>query len=285
MNSVHARYQLYSWIRLHGLSCWVMHAALYTTGPCNQLKWLFAHIMQINWHHTFLKYQEINIYMALYLYNSDAPGAPQNMQVSNTTSSAITLAWSPPLVSETLGLTIFSYTINCSTDPNLQSSTVRESRITDAHYTTLSNLHPFTIYNCCVAVNSNHGRGKLACLSTVTGGWHSMISTVNLQWMLNHCSSQRCTNKTPEQFNKLNKFTALLACSWRWVHEQDLTGISHPDYWQQHRCSDQLQNWWHTLASWQPTTWSSVYLQSSCIHKWNGAIFTANHCDITFPTR
>ena len=147
-----------------------MHAALYTTGPCNQLKWLFAHIMQINWHHTFLKYQEINIYMALYLYNSDAPGAPQNMQVSNTTSSAITLAWSPPLVSETLGLTIFSYTINCSTDPNLQSSTVRESRITDAHYTTLSNLHPFTIYNCCVAVNSNHGRGKLACLSTVTGG-------------------------------------------------------------------------------------------------------------------
>ena len=99
---------------------------------------------------------------------ADIPGAPQNIAVLNTTSSTTTLTWSPPLVSETLGLTIISYTINCSlTDPNIQGSTVKN---TDAHSATLSNLHPFTIYNCCVAVNSNHGRGKLACLTTVTGG-------------------------------------------------------------------------------------------------------------------
>ena len=98
---------------------------------------------------------------------ADIPGASQNVAVSNTTSSTITLTWSPPLVSETHGLTIFSYTINCSTDPSLQDSTVR---VTDAHYVTLSNLYPFAIYNCCVAVNSNHGAGKVACLTTVTGG-------------------------------------------------------------------------------------------------------------------
>ena len=101
----------------------------------------------------------------VYAMHTDIAGAPQNVAVSNTTSSTITLTWSPPLVSETHGLTFFSYTINCSTDPSLQGSTVR---ITDAHYATLSNLYPFAIYNCCVAVNSNHGVGKVACLTTVT---------------------------------------------------------------------------------------------------------------------
>ena len=96
----------------------------------------------------------------------DIPGAPQNVVVSNTTSSTITLSWSPPPVSETHGLTIFSYTTNCSMDLNIQSSTVMN---TDTLSATLSHLHPFTIYNCCVAVNSNNGRGELACLTTITG--------------------------------------------------------------------------------------------------------------------
>ena len=104
----------------------------------------------------------------------DVPGAPQNIQVFNITSSTITLTWSPSLVSETLGLTIFSYKINCSTDPNIHGSTIKNVDILGA---TLSNLHPFTVYNCCVAVNSNNGKGKLACLGAVTGGCVITFST------------------------------------------------------------------------------------------------------------
>ena len=96
----------------------------------------------------------------------DIPDAPQKFQVSNMSSS-------PPLVSETIvGLTIYSYTINCSTVSSIQGSTVKTAEIRNA---TLSNLLPFAKYNCCVAVNSNNGRGHLACLDIVTGVNNIMV--------------------------------------------------------------------------------------------------------------
>ena len=101
------------------------------------------------------------------------PGAPQNIRISNTSSSTISLTWSTPL--ETYGLTIFRYIINCSTDSRILENAIH---YTDIHNATLFNLHPFTTYNCCVAANSNHGRGKLACQSTVTWdeGTHCALS-------------------------------------------------------------------------------------------------------------
>ena len=94
----------------------------------------------------------------------DVPGAPQNLQVTNITSLSISLSWSPPLFSERLGLTIFNYSINCSTDHSLQEIV----KYTDLLHAGLQSLHPFTSYNCCIAVNSNHALGKLECLSAVT---------------------------------------------------------------------------------------------------------------------
>ena len=93
------------------------------------------------------------------------PGAPQSVQISNTTSSTTTLTWSPPLVSERHGLSIFGYTINCSADHSLLGNILQ---YTDIHKATLVNLHPFTAYNCCVAASSSHGRGRHACARTVT---------------------------------------------------------------------------------------------------------------------
>ena len=55
--------------------------------------------------------------------------------------------------------------INCSTGRDLLENAITYS---DYFNATLSNLHPFTTYNCCVAAKSNHGGGKLACQSTVT---------------------------------------------------------------------------------------------------------------------
>ena len=93
-----------------------------------------------------------------------------NVQVSSVTSSTIGLTWAPPLVSETLGLTISSYFISCSMDPQPDSNTIKT---TDSHSVTFSQLHPFTLYNCCVAANSNNGKGKLACMSAITGGGYT----------------------------------------------------------------------------------------------------------------
>ena len=95
------------------------------------------------------------------------PGAPQNVQVTNVTSSTLAISWSPPLVSERYspGLQIFGYMISCTTGQDLLENAITYSDTLNA---TLSNLHPFTAYNCCVAANSNHGRGKPACQSTIT---------------------------------------------------------------------------------------------------------------------
>ena len=97
---------------------------------------------------------------------ADIPGPPQNLQVTNVTSTTIRLTWSPPLIAETLQLIIYSYNINCSTDSTLQRSNT--AKTTDILNATLSYLQPFTSYNCCLAVNSAHGRGKLSCLKVVT---------------------------------------------------------------------------------------------------------------------
>ena len=102
---------------------------------------------------------------AVHSIHTAIPGAPQKIQISNITSSTISLFWSPPLVSERHGLTIFGYIINCLTD---HSSLGNSHLHTDSHSAIFVNLHPFTAYNCCIAANSNHGRGRFACLRAVT---------------------------------------------------------------------------------------------------------------------
>lgn len=98
---------------------------------------------------------------------TDIPGAPVNVQVSNVTSSTIGLSWSPPLVSETLGLAIYSYAITCLIGLQLDDAT--HMKTTDGYSAIFSQLLPFTQYNCCVRVNSENGPGVPACLSATTG--------------------------------------------------------------------------------------------------------------------
>ena len=99
---------------------------------------------------------------------TDVPGAPVNVQVSIVTSSTIGLTWSPPLVSETLGIPIYSYSIICSRDSQHWED-VTLMKTTDRLSAMFSQLDPFSHYNCCVAVNSENGQGKSACISVITG--------------------------------------------------------------------------------------------------------------------
>ena len=100
----------------------------------------------------------------VYIYTA-VPGALQEVQVLNITSSTISLTWSPPLVSERHELNVLEYIINCSADHN---SLGNKHHYTDIQNATFVDLHPFTAYNCCVAANSSNGVGRLACLRAVT---------------------------------------------------------------------------------------------------------------------
>ena len=114
------------------------------------------------------------IAIKLIFFTADIPGAPNNVQVTNVTSTSITLTWSPPLIAETFELIIYSYKINCSTGSYSKRSNT--AKTTDSLNATLSNLQPSTSYNCCLAVNSAHGRGKLSCLKVPT--CESQISNI-----------------------------------------------------------------------------------------------------------
>ena len=98
---------------------------------------------------------------------TDIPGLPQLLKFSSATSSTLALTWFPPQVSEIHGLTITQYTINCSTGLGAGQESIIIN--TDGLSATFSDLQPFTFYNCCVAAVSNHGRGKLSCIDTITG--------------------------------------------------------------------------------------------------------------------
>lgn len=129
------------------------------------------------------------LYTCLYAY-TDIPGAPVSVRVTNITSSTIGLTWSPPLVSETLRLAIYSYTITCSCSRGLQQDDATHMETTDGNTAMFSQLVPLTQYNCCVTVNSQNGPGVPACLSATTGEQFFMpqliISYLNLVQLAMH---------------------------------------------------------------------------------------------------
>ena len=112
----------------------------------------------------------------MHVINTAVPGVPQGIQSFNITSSTISLSWSPPLVLERHGLSIFGYTVRCLT---AHSSLGYSNLNTERPNTTFVDLHPFTAYNCCVAANSNNGIGRLACLQAVTRKSCHFSSTLN----------------------------------------------------------------------------------------------------------
>ena len=98
-----------------------------------------------------------------FILHVDILGPPQMFKILNSSSSSLTLTWSPPSVSEIYGQTISTYDVSCSTSSN--DIIIKH---TDIRLTTFFNLHPFTSYNCCVAAVGSYGRGKLACVDIVT---------------------------------------------------------------------------------------------------------------------
>ena len=99
------------------------------------------------------------------------PGVPQNLRILNTTPMELSLSWLPPPESERHG-TILNYTTNCS---NLYQNgslnhfeIIKAPSLNASNNVTLSNLIPFTTYDCCISANNSQGRGKLTCTSTIT---------------------------------------------------------------------------------------------------------------------
>ena len=102
-----------------------------------------------------------NYMAALYL----APGAPQNISLTAPNSTTLLLLWEPPEDDPGDG-TIFHYSIVCRFGdddilPPLNSSASSQSL-------QLTNLHPFTNYNCCVSAQRTNGDSPESCSTKTT---------------------------------------------------------------------------------------------------------------------
>ena len=81
----------------------------------------------------------------LLIYSTDPTGSPRNLTVNITSSSTVTLHWSPP-DSDLLNGVIQYYIITLSNTETGQS-TLLTSENTNIYIT---NLHPFYTYSCSV---------------------------------------------------------------------------------------------------------------------------------------
>ena len=96
-------------------------------------------------------------------YTTTAP--PRNISLTAPTSTTLLLSWKPPEEDAGDG-TILRYSIVCrfgegESLPLLNSSASSQSRgITD--------LHPFTNYNCCVSAQRTNGNSPESCSSETT---------------------------------------------------------------------------------------------------------------------
>ena len=98
---------------------------------------------------------------ALYL----APGAPRNISLTAPNSTTLLLCWEPPEEDPGDG-TILHYSIVCrfgdddSLPPFNSSASGRSLELTD--------LLPFTNYNCCVSAQRTNGHSPASCSSETT---------------------------------------------------------------------------------------------------------------------
>ena len=92
-----------------------------------------------------------------HMYTCTAPsGPPQNFVVS-TTSSTLTLSWSPPLSSQRNGI-IINYLIACTIGGVTSSIRISET-------SRVININPFTNYTCSVSAATMVGDGPPATVS------------------------------------------------------------------------------------------------------------------------
>ena len=108
---------------------------------------------------------------ALYL----TPGAPRNISFTAPTSTTLLLRWQPPEEDPGDG-TILHYTIVCrfgdddSLPPRNSSASSQSLQLTD--------LHPFTNYNCCVSVQRTNGDSPESCSSETTAEDGKFVHTI-----------------------------------------------------------------------------------------------------------
>ena len=94
-----------------------------------------------------------------------APGAPQNISFTALNSTTLLLHWEPPEEDPRDGM-ILQYSIVCrfgdgdSLPPRNSPASSQSLQLTD--------LRPFTNYNCCVSAQRTNGNSPESCSSETT---------------------------------------------------------------------------------------------------------------------
>ena len=108
---------------------------------------------------------------ALYL----APGAPRNITLTAPTSTTLLLRWEPPEEDPGDG-TILHYSIVCRFGDG--DSLPPRNTPASSQSLQLTNLHPFTNYNCCVSVQRTKGNSPESCSSETTPEDGKFVHTI-----------------------------------------------------------------------------------------------------------
>ena len=95
------------------------------------------------------------------------PGPPQNLQVIVTSSTGATLTWFHPLESQRYG-PIQHYLVNCSTTASGYLDRTMQTSSNSTLSASVSGLHPYMTYSCCVSAVSALGRGDSLCHTAQT---------------------------------------------------------------------------------------------------------------------
>ncbi len=96
---------------------------------------------------------------------SAPPGPPQNVQLSSITASSITVSWQPSPYSVQFG-NVHYYTVNCSSHSHngVNYTTADNSTVS----VQVTELRPYTVYECCVGGVGVAGGSVLTCRTSVT---------------------------------------------------------------------------------------------------------------------
>ena len=82
-------------------------------------------------------------------------------------STSMSLTWGTPVNDSDIG-NVLNYIVDCSSDANRAFSLAVTTPASAEREVVLQGLLPYTVYSCCVAVETDTGRSPVSCVQQTT---------------------------------------------------------------------------------------------------------------------
>ena len=97
----------------------------------------------------------------------DLAGPPQEIVFGDVDSTSMVITWGTP-ENDTDDGNILNYVVDCSSDTSRVFSLALTSPAAAERRAVLQGLLPYTMYSCCVAVETDAGRRPASCVQQTT---------------------------------------------------------------------------------------------------------------------